>query len=270
MERSASPPAERSCALSAHLNPGFVSRLVVHHRLHGVSHDGNDDVPNPFLPTVGAADVNLAYTMRYESAYSEYHGRALRFRSLHQNLSRQFRFFHGIPVGGEFLPPPEEEAYNLTVRAHGFRPCTDLHYALRRLAYRAGIAKITAAAFELLSLALIANILDVVGVARFSTAHHRQHPNLASYSGGFVGGFPEHFDEDYDDESSISETSEESGNEDSDESEDEDEEDEEDEEEWREEVQQWRVTAKGTYIRASDIVAAAARSTANLKQPLFL
>ena len=33
---------ERSCALSAHLNPGFVSRLVVHHRLHGVSPTGYD------------------------------------------------------------------------------------------------------------------------------------------------------------------------------------------------------------------------------------
>ena len=115
-------------------------------------------------------------------------------------------------------------------------PCTDLHYALRRLAYRAGIAKITAAAFELLSLALIAKILDVVGVARFSTAHHRQHPNLSS--GACVGHHPDTTNEDYDDESSISETSEESGNEDSDESEDEDEDEDEDEEEWDEEVQQ--------------------------------
>ena len=29
------------------------SVLCAVHRLHGVSHDGNDDVPNPFLPTVG-------------------------------------------------------------------------------------------------------------------------------------------------------------------------------------------------------------------------
>ena len=58
----------------------------------------------------------------------------------------------------------------LTVRAHGFSPCNDLHYALRRWRKTAGIAKITAAAFELLSLALIAKILDVVGGKNFDRA----------------------------------------------------------------------------------------------------
>ena len=232
------------------------SVLCAVHRLHGASHDGDPfdaDVPNPFLPTVGAADVNLAYTMR--------HGRGID-KELHHALSNQFRFFPDDAAADQ-----EKEAYSLKVRAHGFHPCTDLHYALRRLAYRGGIAKITAKAFDFFSLALIAKILDVVGVARFSTAHHRQHPNLSSVCMRHpVAGY----DNEDDDEYSISETSEESGNEDSDETEDSDEDEDEIEEEWYELEEGKQVKTKGTYIRASDIVAAAARSKANLKQPLFL
>ena len=70
------------------------SVLCAVHRLHGASHDGasfDDDVPNPFLPTVGAADVNLAYAMRHESA----HG-AHCIKELHHVSRTSLRTLHAI------------------------------------------------------------------------------------------------------------------------------------------------------------------------------